>query len=208
MSSSVEPLARLVEELERLPGVGRRTAERLAHHILNADPAEAARLADAIRDVKQRLRPCPQCFNTTDREICAVCAATDRDRTLLCVVEQTRDLLAIEAAGVYRGLYHVLGGRVSPHEGLGPERLTLAALERRLAREDMRGVREVIVATNPDAEGDTTALEVEETLRPTGLAVTRIARGLPTGGSIEFANVQILRDALRGRQRTAPPTGD
>lgn len=203
MGDSVEPLARLVDELEKLPGVGRRTAERLAHYILKTDTHDALRLADAIRDVKERLRSCVVCFNTTDRELCAVCRDEGRDRSTICVVEQTRDLLAIEKSGSYHGLYHVLGGRVSPHEGLGADRLTMSALIARLKSDAKREVKEVILATNPDAEGDTTALVVEDALAGSGLSVTRIARGLPTGGSIEFANVQILRDALSGRQRSS-----
>jgi recombination protein RecR len=200
MVAPSEPLARLIAELERLPGVGARTAERLAYHLLRVEAAEALRLAEAIKDVKQRLRPCATCFNTAESELCTICAADDRDRTLLCVVESPKDVIAIEKSASFRGLYHVLSGRVSPHEGIGGDRLTIAALVKRLRREDHAPVKEIILATNPDAEGDTTALVVRDALEPLGLPITRIARGLPTGGSIEFANVQILRDAFEGRR--------
>lgn len=197
---ALEPLQRLIDELERLPGVGMRTAERLAYHILKAETAEALRLAEAIRDVKAKLRPCSLCFNTAEGELCSICASPDRDRTVLCIVEHPKELQAIEKSGTYRGLYHVLAGRISPHEGLGAERLTIPALLKRLGRDDHKLVVEIILATNPDAEGDTTALVVQKSLARLPVKVTRIARGLPAGGTIEFANVQILRDAFAGRR--------
>ena len=195
----IAPLARLVEELERLPGVGARTAERLAEHLLFSDRADALRLADAIRDVKERLHPCRECFNITERELCGVCSEVQRDRSRMCVVERPKDLVALEKAGGHRGIYHVLRGKVAPHEGKGPEGLTLAALRRRLDGADPP-VQELIIATNPDAEGDATALVVRDHVADLVATVTRLARGIPSGGSIEFANVSILRDALDARR--------
>ncbi|MCA9320692.1 MAG: recombination protein RecR [Planctomycetes bacterium] len=194
-----EPLSRLIEEFARLPGVGQRTAERLAYHVLKVDRESAMGLARAIRDVKDRLRACRRCFNIADGELCAICSSDSRDNSIVCVVESARDLIAIEKSGAYRGLYHVLSGRVSPHEGQGADRTTLAALLDRLDGAEATGIKEILVATNPNAEGDTTALVIEEHLRGRDLKLTRLARGLPSGGTIEFANVDILRDAIDGR---------
>jgi len=197
-----EPLTRLVEELEKLPGIGARTAERLAFHLLKATTDDAMQLARAIRDVKQRLAPCPVCFNVAEGGAeCRICTSAARDRAKICVVEQPKDLIAIEATGAYDGLYHVLMGHVSPHEGASPDSLTLTALVERVraARAGATPVAEVIVATNMDAEGDLTAMVLGERLAPFGVTVTRLARGLPSGGAIEFANVEILKDALQGR---------
>ncbi|MEZ6194258.1 MAG: recombination mediator RecR [Planctomycetota bacterium] len=199
MKELAEPLARLAAELERLPGVGARTAERLAYHLLKVDREEAMRLARAIRDVKESLKACRVCSNIADADLCRICRSSSRDRSRICVVEQVRDLVAIEKTGAYDGLYHVLLGRVAPNRGEGPQDTTLGALLARLDGEEKERVKEVIVATNPDAEGDTTALVVAQELASRPVTVTRLARGIPSGGSIEFANVEILRDAFRGR---------
>jgi len=193
------PLSRLVEEFEKLPGIGARTAERLAFYLLKVDKESALGLSHAIRDVKQKLRPCVECFNITESELCRICQSTTRDRTVLCVVEHPKDLLALEKSGSYQGLYHVLMGHISPHEGIAADQLTVAALVKRLGREEYAPVQEVILATNADAEGDATALVLKSHLEPLGLQVTRLARGLPIGGTIEFANVEILREAFSGR---------
>ena len=188
---------RLVEELQRLPGVGRRTAERLAEHLVRSPADEAMALARAIRDVKAQVRPCGTCGNWSESDPCALCADGARDRTILCVVSSPRDLLSLERTGAFRGLYHVLGGRVSPLEGVGPEDLSLAALA---ARVKAGGVREVILATDPDAEGDMTAHHAARALEGTGVRVTRLSRGLPAGSSVELASPATLGEALEGRR--------
>jgi recombination protein RecR len=200
MKELAEPLARLAAELERLPGVGARTAERLAYHLLKVDREEAMGLARAIRDVKDSLRSCRRCFNIADQDECMICRSSARDRSRVCVVEQVRDLVAIEKTAAFDGLYHVLQGRVAPHRGESPAATTLGALLSRLDGEEKSVIKELVIATNPDAEGDATALVLEEELASREIAVTRLARGIPSGGSIEFANVEILRDAFRGRR--------
>ena len=190
-------IARLARELGKLPGIGPKTAERLTHHLVAADRATALALADALRAIKDDVRPCRQCFNLTEGDLCDLCSDPRRDPTVLCVVEQVRDLMALERANSYRGLYHVLHGRLAPLENMGPERLNVEALLRRVRA---GGVREVIMATNPTLEGDGTALYVTSVLAGTGVAVTRLARGLPSGSVLEFANAQMLADALEGRR--------
>ena len=190
-------IERLVDWFAELPGVGRKTAERLAHHVLRMPPAAALAFADAIRAVKESLRPCRQCYNLAEQELCDVCLDPRRDRGLLCVVEQVRDLLALEKAGTYRGLYHVLQGRVAPLEGSGPESLTLDALEQRVRAGD---VREVIMGTTPNVEGDATALAVAQRLEGLPVTITRLARGLTVGATLEQANREMLADAIQGRQ--------
>jgi recombination protein RecR len=187
---------RLLAELERLPGVGRKTAERLAHHILRLPADEAMKLAVAIRDVKRNTRSCSRCANVTEADPCAVCSDATRDASSVCVVEQPREVVAIEEASAWRGVYHVLGGRVSPLDGVGAEDLTIGRLVERVRTE---GVREVVVATSPDLEGDGTALYVERALEGLPVRVTRIARGVPTGTSLEHASAAMLKDAIRGR---------
>jgi len=191
---------RLIDAFGRLPGVGAKTAERLAHHLLKCPAEEALALADAIRDVRDRVRHCQTCFHLTEAEqpLCAVCRDPRRDATLVCVVEQPRDLLALEKAGTFQGVYHVLLGRLAPLHGMGPEQLTLAALEARV-----RGgaIQEIIMATNPTLEGDGTALLVANRLADTGVTITRLARGLASGSVLEFANKEMLADAINGRQR-------
>jgi recombination protein RecR len=193
-------LDRLTEAFGRLPGVGAKTAERLAHHILKCPAEEALALAEAIRDAKDRVRHCRVCFHLTesDQPLCAVCRDARRDAATVCVVEQPRDLMALERAGTYRGVYHVLLGRLAPLQGMGPEQLTLDALD---ARVRAGGVAEVILATNPNLEGDGTAQLVATRLADTGVPVTRLARGLASGSTLEFANREMLADAINGRHR-------
>jgi len=190
-------LAPLIAALSELPGIGEKTAERLAYHILKEPPERALALAEEIRRVKQDLHPCVDCGSIARDERCEVCSDPDRDRTTICVVEQPKDLLAIERSGAYRGLYHVLGGSFSPMEGRGAESLNLLRLVERLREGE---VREVILATNPDFEGDGTALLVEEAIAETGVTISRLARGIPTGGQIEYMNQSIIRDAVEGRR--------
>ncbi|GIX05435.1 MAG: recombination protein RecR [Planctomycetaceae bacterium] len=190
-------VARLQACLGRLPGIGPRTAERLTLHLINAPLAEALELADALREVRARIHPCPECFNLTEAERCSICQDPRRDRDVVCVVEQPRDVLALEASGVYRGLYHVLGGRISPLQGIGPDELTIEQLKQRI---QLQGIREVVMATNPNLEGDGTALYISNVLADTGVKITRLARGIATGSVLEFANREMLADALLGRQ--------
>jgi recombination protein RecR len=200
MAETSGAIDRLIGALGRLPGVGAKTAERLAHHLLKCPADEALTLADAIRDVREQVAYCQTCFNLTesDQPLCAICRDPRRDPGLVCVVEQPRDLLALEKAGTYPGVYHVLLGRLAPLQGIGPEQLTLDALADRV-----RGgtVRELIMATNPNLEGDGTALLVANRLAETGVPITRLARGLASGSALEFANKEMLADALNGRQR-------
>ena len=187
----------LLEELTKLPGIGPKSAERVAHFLLTGDRQHAADLAHALLAVVEKVRPCRECFDLTDRELCPVCGDPKRDAGVLCVVETPRDVSSFERAGTFRGLYHVLGGRLAPLDGFGPDRLTLAPLVQRVQR---GGVREVILATSPTLEGDGTALLAANLLAPTGVAITRLARGLPSGSSLELANSQMLADALEGRR--------
>jgi recombination protein RecR len=190
-------VGRLVEQFARLPGIGRKTAERLANHVLTCSEAEALQLADAVRDVKRAVHRCRKCANLTDAELCSICRDGRRDRTSVCIVEQPRDVTALEASGAYQGTYHVLWGRISPLDGMGPEDLTLDQLVRRV-RED--GVTEIVMATNPTLEGDGTALFIANLLQSEPVRITRLARGIPTGSVLEFANKEMLADALKGRQ--------
>jgi recombination protein RecR len=187
----------LTQELVKLPGVGPKTAERLTHHLLTAKRGEVLALADALRAVVERVRPCRQCCNLTEGDLCVLCADPRRDASVICVVEQPRDLSALERAGTFRGLYHVLHGRLAPLEGVGPEHLTIDRLVDRIKG---GGVREVIMATNPTLEGDGTSLYLSSVLTPLGVTLTRLARGLPSGSGLEFANSQMLADALEGRR--------
>jgi recombination protein RecR len=187
-----------MSEFAKLPGIGRKSAERLAYHILRVHKTEALALADAIRDVRENVRYCRVCFNLTETEECAICRDPKRDRTQLCIVEQPRDVMALEQAGVFRGLYHVLLGRIAPLEGIGPDQLTVDALTERV-----RGgtIREVIMATNPTVEGDGTALYISNQLADQDVTITRLARGITTGSILEYTNKEILADALSGRQK-------
>jgi recombination protein RecR len=190
-------IATLMQELGKLPGIGPKTAERLTHHLLAAGRAEVLALADALRAVKDNIRRCQQCCNLTEGDLCELCTDPRRDPSLVCVVEQPRDLTALERAASYRGLYHVLHGRIAPLDNVGPEQLTI---DRLLARVRRGGVQEVIMATNPTLEGDGTALYLSSLLAPLGVRITRLARGLPSGSVLEFANSQMLADALEGRR--------
>jgi len=193
-----DSVTRLVEEFAKLPGIGKKSAERLAYHILRIHKTEAMALADAIRGVKENVRSCRTCYNLAEQDECAICLDPRRDRTLLCVVEQPRDLMALDQAGNYQGLYHVLLGRIAPLEGLGPEQLTIEPLVRRIRA---GGFREVIMGTNPTLEGDGTALYISSLLADLPVEVTRLARGITVGSVLEFANKEILADALAGRQK-------
>lgn len=185
-------------ELAQLPGIGRKTAQRLTFHLLKEPPEVAGRLADAIRRVREQVQACGTCGNLSDTDPCAICADPRRDATLLCVVEESGDLTAIERAGQFRGRYHVLGGRLSPLDGMGPEALQIDQLLARVS--NGAGVREVIVATNPSMEGEVTATYVQQLLRATGVKVTRIARGLPVGGDLEYADGVTIAQALAARR--------
>jgi recombination protein RecR len=187
-----------VREIELLPGIGRKTAERLAYHVLRMPAEDAMRLARAIRDVKENLRHCKTCFSIAEREECSICEDATRDATTICVVEEPRDLYAIEATAAYRGRYHVLLGAFAPLEGVAPSDLTIEAL---LARLGAGGVKEVILAMNPNFEGDGTALYLREKLKAfPGLRITRIARGVPSGSHLEHVSRAIVSDALEGRR--------
>jgi recombination protein RecR len=190
-------IERLMELLGRLPGIGARTAERLTFHLLKADDKEALALADAIRDLKTNIRPCRTCFNPTEGELCPVCSDPRRDHSALCVVEQPKDLLALESTGAYRGVYHVLMGHIAPLEDIEAEDLTIEPLLERVRRGE---AKEIILATNPTVSGDATALYLTERLAGLNVKVTRLARGLPAGGQIEYANKSILSDALNERR--------
>jgi len=188
----------LVTELAKLPGIGRKTAQRLTFFLLKQPAETATRLAEAIRSVRERVIACGVCGTLTDEDPCAICRDPRRDASLLCVVEEAADVTAIERAGRFRGRYHVLGGRLSPLEGIGPEALRLDRLVDRVA--NGAGVREVIIATNPSMEGEVTATFLQQLLRPTGVRVTRIARGLPVGGDLEYADGVTIAQALLARR--------
>ena len=187
----------LIDELGRLPGVGPKSAQRIAFHLLQADPADARRLAEAIERVKATIRFCARCWNITEQDECRICRDTRRDATVLCVVEEPRDVIAIERTREFRGRYHVLGGAISPIDGIGPDELHIKELLRRL---DEEGVVEVILATNPNVEGEATASYVSRLLTPLGIRVTRLASGLPVGGDLEYADEVTLGRAFAGRR--------
>ena len=198
MTQLTESVANLIDQLARLPGIGRKSAERLTYHLLRVQQAEAIALADAIRQLRENVRYCRQCYNLAEQEMCNICRDPKRDESLLCVVEQPRDLMSLEAAGSYRGLYHVLLGRIAPLDGMGPDQLTLEALVERVRTGHFR---EVIMATNPTVEGDGTALHISNLLADYPVEITRLARGITTGSILEFTNKEILADALTGRQK-------
>jgi recombination protein RecR len=197
----VSAIDELITELARLPGIGRKTALRLTYHLLKRPPEEVRRLARALDAVVERVRACSSCGNLTEQDPCAFCTSTRRDRGSICVVEEASDIMAIERTGEYSGLYHVLGGRLSPLEGIGPEELNVGALLRRLAPSDNGGaVNEVIVATNPSVEGEATALYLQRVIQPLGVRVTRLARGLAVGGDLEYADGATIAQAFAGRR--------
>jgi recombination protein RecR len=191
-----DSLNKLIEEFGKLPGVGPRTAERLTFYILKASPEEAMALAKAIENVKTKVRQCGTCFNLSEGETCAICSDPRRDKSVICVVEQPKDVISLEKTGLCKWVYHVLGGHIAPLEGLEPSDLKIEQLLTRLRG----GVKEIVMATNPNLEGDGTALYISSLVRPTGVKITRLARGLPTGSSIEYASGSILADAILGRQ--------
>jgi len=190
-------ISKLIEEFAALPGIGPKSAERLANYILSCDKNKAFALAEAIRAVKERIRPCRRCFFYSEQELCAICTDPRRNQQVLCVVEQPKDVIALEASGAYDGLYHVLHGHLSPLEGIGPNDLTIDALVERVKNEN---IQEVIMATNPTVEGDGTALYISNLLSEMPVKITRLARGIASGSVLEFANRDMLADALRCRQ--------
>jgi recombination protein RecR len=194
----VSVIDELVGELARLPGIGRKTALRLTYHLLKRPRSEMLRLAGALERAAERVRACSQCGNLTEADPCELCASERRDRSAICVVEEASDIGAIERTREFRGLYHVLGGRLSPLDGVGPDELNLAGLLARL--QDGAHVREVIVATNASVEGEATALYLHKLIRPLGIRVTRLARGLPAGGDLEYADGVTIAQALAGRR--------
>jgi len=198
MTQLAESVAKVIEEFAKLPGIGKKSAERLAYHILRVHKSEALALADAIRCVRENVHYCKTCFNLSEDELCSVCRDLKRDQTLLCVVEQPRDLMSLEQSGAYRGLYHVLLGRVAPLDGIGPDQLTIEALVERVR---IGRFKEVIMATNPTVEGDGTALHISNLLAEFSIEVTRLARGVTAGSILEYTNKEVLADAVTGRQK-------
>jgi recombination protein RecR len=198
MAQFSESLANLIDQFAKLPGIGQKSAERLAYHVLRVNKAEALALSDAIRNVRENLHYCQQCYFLAEGDLCDICADPHRDSSVLCVVEQPRDVMALEQAGAYRGMYHVLLGRIAPLEGIGPEHLTINKLVDRVQHGE---VREVIMATNPNVEGDGTALHLANALADFPVSITRLARGITTGSILEYTNREILADALVGRQK-------
>ena len=198
MAELTQSVTQLINELAKLPGIGKKSAERLAYYILRVNRTEALALADSIRNVKEHVRYCRTCYNLSEQDECEICLDSRRNRRLLCVVEQPRDLIVLEQTGLYQGLYHVLLGRISPLEGIGPDQLTIEALVRRV-REG--AFEELIMATNPTIEGDGTALHISNVLGELPIRITRLARGITSGSVLEFANKEILSDALSGRQK-------
>jgi len=190
-------IERLLEELERLPGIGPKSAQRIAYYVLRTDAESAQRLADALVEVKRTVHFCPRCFNFAEGELCGICADPERDTTIICVVEEPRDVVAIERTGEYHGVYHVLHGAISPIDGIGPEQLRVHELIDRLGE---GSTVEVLLATNPNVEGETTALYLARLVKPLGMRVTRIASGLPVGGDLEFADEVTLGRAVQARR--------
>jgi len=196
-SAYTESLNKLIEEFGRLPGVGPKTAERLAFYILKAKSEEAMKLADAIRDVKNKIKRCRVCYNLSEQATCQICSDPRRDQSLICVVEQPKDVISLEKTGTCKWVYHVLGGHIAPLEGVEPDDLTIKELVERVRAGN---IKELVMATNPNLAGDGTALYISSLLRTTGVKITRLARGLPTGSTIEYASGKILTDAIIGRQ--------
>ena len=191
-----KPIVRLIEELSKLPGIGEKTAERLTFHLLAQPNSEVMLLSDALREVKQQVKTCETCYNLSEQDPCEVCSDARRDHALVCVIEQARDLWAIERSGAYHGGYHVLHGHLAPLDGVGPENLTIPGLVNRVRK---GGIREVILATNPTTEGDATAFYIHKSLG-SDVQVTRIARGIPAGSTLEYSDRTVLGDALSGRR--------
>lgn len=198
MTQISESVTHLIDQLSRLPGIGRKSAERLAYHLLRVQESEAMELATAIQGMRQNVHYCEDCYNLAEQDKCQVCLDTSRDSTMLCIVEQPRDVISLEQAGVYNGLYHVLLGRIAPLEGIGPEHLMIESLVRRVRTGSFK---EIILATNPTVEGDGTALHVSNLLGEMPVQITRLARGITTGSILEHTNKEILADALSGRRQ-------
>jgi recombination protein RecR len=196
-SAYTESLNRLIEEFGKLPGIGPKSAERLAFYVLKARADEAMALADAIRDVKTRIKRCEICYNFSEQATCEICSDPRRDKSLICIVEQPKDVISLEKTGTCKWVYHVIGGHIAPLEGIEPSDLTINQLVERVRKGD---VKELIMATNPNMAGDGTALYISSLLRTTGVKITRLARGLPTGTTIEYASGKMLNDAIIGRQ--------
>jgi recombination protein RecR len=196
-SAYTPPVQTLIDELGRLPGIGPKSAQRIAFHLLKVPADDANRLAHAIRDAKDKVRFCERCFNVSETELCAYCSDDRRDSSVICVVEESRDIVAVERTGEFHGRYHVLLGAMSPLEGIGPEQLKIREL---LTRLEPEGVREVIVCTNPNTEGEVTAMYLARMLKPLGVTVSRLASGLPVGGDLEYADELTLGRALEGRR--------
>ncbi len=197
MKYYAKPLNKLINELSRLPGIGGKTAQRLAFHILSMEDGEAFALADAIKEAKTSMKFCSVCGNLTDVDPCAICSDDTRDKSIICIVESPRDVVAMEKIKEYRGLYHVLHGVISPMEGRGPDDINLRSLIMRLQDKD---VRELIIATNPNIEGEATAMYIARLVKPAGIKVTRIAHGIPVGGDLEYADEVTLLKAVEGRR--------
>jgi recombination protein RecR len=198
MPELTQSVTSLINEFTKLPGIGKKSAERLAYHILRVQKSEALALAEAIRNVKENVRYCRICYNLSEEDECTICRDPRRDQTVLCVVEQPRDLIVLEQSGAYRGVYHVLLGKIAPLEGIGPDQLTIEALVHRVREGSFQ---ELIMATNPTVEGDGTALHISNLLADSPVRITRLARGITTGSVLEFANKEILADAIQGRQK-------
>ena len=198
MSKLALPLERLIQELAKLPSIGQKTAQRLAFHLLKVNAEDAVALADAIRELREKIRFCSQCFNLSESELCPICSDPRREKGSLCVVEEPTNLLALERTGAFRGLYHVLGGALSPLRDVGPDQLRTAELVQRVRSSE---VEEVILATNPNVEGEATAVYLARLLEPLGVRITRLAQGLPAGGDLEYTDELTLRRALEGRRR-------
>ena len=197
MAELSQSVMELIEQLSRLPGIGRKSAERMAYHILRVNKTEALALADSIRNVRENVRYCAACFNLSESEKCLICSDSSRDQSLVCVVEQPRDLIALEMSGIYRGLYHVLLGRIAPLENVGPDQLTIDSLCQRM---EAGQFKEVIMATNPTVEGDGTALHISNLLAEYNVPITKLARGITTGSILEHTNKEILADAISDRR--------
>lgn len=197
MAQLSDSVVHLIDQLSRLPGIGRKSAERLAYHILRVPESEAFALSDSIRNVRENVRYCDRCFNLAEQKICQVCADVRRDQKVICVVEQPRDLMALEQSGTYKGVYHVLLGRIAPLDNIGPDQLTIHQLVKRI---ESGNFTEVILATNPTVEGDGTALHISNLLAESGVNLSKLARGITTGSVLEYTNKEILADAISGRQ--------
>ncbi len=197
MSKFIPAISRLIDEFARLPGVGKKSAQRLAFHVINMDQTQAVSFAEAILDVKRKVKYCERCFNITDQDICDICNDQRRDHELICVVESPRDLIAIENTKEFHGYYHVLHGAISPMEGIGPNEIKIKELIIRLQGDD---TKEIIIATNPSIEGEATAMYISKLLKGTDILVTRLAHGIPVGGDLEYADEITLAKAIEGRR--------